>query len=75
MNRYDQEFAALKARARELRAKPPKQGLGDRVHAVVGPAVHKVAPWWPCFKNRETSELKPASLCGYIRQTLNKISS
>jgi len=47
------------------------QGLGDRVHTKIGPIVHKVAPWWPCFKNRETTELKPSSLCGYIRQTLN----
>jgi hypothetical protein len=47
------------------------EGLGDKLHRVLGPigrAIH-----WPCMKGDGTTDLKPATLCFYLRQTFNKI--
>jgi hypothetical protein len=52
-------------------ALPLEKGLGDALHEKFGPigkAIH-----WPCLKGDGTTDLKPRSLCNYMRQTFNLI--
>jgi hypothetical protein len=58
-------------RLRAAMTPAPGLRLGDKVHAIlgsIGRAIH-----WPCMKGDGTTDLKPKSLCGYLRQTLNNI--
>ena len=51
---------------------PPGQGLGDKLHSVLGPigrALH-----WPCMAADGTTNLKPGSPCDNARQSLNAIT-
>ena len=71
----DIEFQRMKA---HLKENPPTPapiaiggGLGDRVHAILGPLGKFIH--WPCLKGDGTTDLKPKSLCNYFRITLNKI--
>jgi hypothetical protein len=51
---------------------PPGQGLGDKLHSVLGPigrAIH-----WPCMAADGTTNLKPGSPCDNARKALNNIT-
>ena len=72
----DSEMAKMRATLAELRADPskasaPPPGWGDRLHNVLGPIGEAIN--WPCMKGDGTTDLKPATLCFYLRQTFNKI--
>jgi hypothetical protein len=73
MNYADKQFQEMKAcvRAGLPGRSSQSEGWGDRLHKVLGPigrAIH-----WPCLKGDGTTDLKPSSLCGYFRITLNKL--
>jgi hypothetical protein len=60
----------------DLRPRQPsiasaKEGLGDRLHKVLGPIGRAIG--WPCLKGDGTIDLKPGSPCDKTRELLNKL--